>query len=180
MRVLATIAVLASLSSPIFAAAKSEHRPWTAHVLNRGNCVPGLIKAPSGPFALWLTCEGALGTYLSIGYVGPMGARGADAWTIGDRWWHAPRWGDDVTSCVWNGDGTVLYVATSASHGTPGIFRLDLRKKAMQELTPKGLREDEEWEIFGVEGKGQALKLEHRIRGEIDTVLVYLPTETAR
>lgn len=176
-----TIWSVAALLLLCAAAKPTSFRPWIAHRLYEKDCATRLIRGPSGPFALWQSCEGALGTYLSVGYVGDMDAPVDEAWSIGERWWHDARWGDDVTSCVWNGDGTTLYVATSGIYGTPGVFRLDLRKKQVLEMTPGGPGEEEDsWEIVGVAGKGQALHVARRNRGEVDTVRMALSPENSR
>ena len=39
-----------------------------------GNCVPGLHPAPTGPFAVMIYCEDALGDHLAVIHAAPIGA----------------------------------------------------------------------------------------------------------
>jgi hypothetical protein len=88
-----------------------------------------LHSQPNGPFALFLFCEDALGSYISVLYANPIGAPATPAphrWRLDDRYWHDPLWGADVTSYAWAPDGKRLFVATSEIYGSGGLFELNL------------------------------------------------------
>lgn len=107
-------------------------------------CVNGLRPSTDGPFAALVSCEEALGSYLTVVYAGPMRTPKAGAWDIGTRTWHEPEWGDDVTSFVWGSKGKRLYVATSSVYGTGGVFQLELGDKRALKLFPAASTTDSE------------------------------------
>lgn len=96
----------------------------------KDGCTSGLYRGIYvSPFAVPVSCEDALGSYLSVVYSGTMGAPADGAWQIGVREWHEPEWGDDVTSYTWGAEGERLYVATSGAYGSGSVYALDLREK---------------------------------------------------
>src|SRR5882724_1364309 len=114
-------------------------RNWTKEP---GKCPHGLHRQPAGPFAVFLFCEDALGTYLGVLYSDPIGAPVAapfvNAWTLENRYWQDPVWSADVTGFVWNSKGSRLYVSTSEIYGSGGIFELDLPSRHARQLAPPG------------------------------------------
>ena len=101
-------------------------------------CSTGLRLPPAGPFAVFLFCEDALGTYLAVVHLGPLGQPSAGPWTLDDRYWYEPLWGADVTGYRWSSDGTRLYVTTSDAYGSGGGYCLDLGKRHASQLLPDG------------------------------------------
>ncbi len=104
-----------------------------------GNCPGGSHRQPNGPFAVALFCEDALGTYLSVIYIGPIGAPATQngRWTLADRYWHDPLWGSDVTWFKWSQDGTHLFISTSEIYGSGGFFELDVLKRTATQHCPR-------------------------------------------
>jgi hypothetical protein len=104
-----------------------------------GSCPHGLHAQPNGPFALFLFCEDALGSYLSVIYAAPIGAPATPAphrWRLNDRYWHDSLWGSDVTSYAWSPDGSRLFVATGEIYGSGGLFELNLRERKSRQISP--------------------------------------------
>src|SRR5262245_55194125 len=98
------------------ASSSDEHaeRLWRKQT---GSCPQGIHRQPSGPFAAFLFCEDALGAYLAVMYIEPLGAPAAQpfagAWELDNRIWQDGLWASDVTSFAWSPDGKRLYVTTS-------------------------------------------------------------------
>ena len=128
--------VLAVLLS-VFPAASRAQETWDRAP---GGCPAGLHQQPNGPFAVFLFCEGALGTYLSVVYRGPIGAPSTQngRWTLYDRYWYDNVWGSDVTGFRWSKDGTHLSISTSSIYGSGGYFDLDLQLRTAKQRLPKG------------------------------------------
>jgi len=105
-----------------------------------GDCPTGLHRQPNGPFAVVLFCEDALGTYLAVVYLDPIGAPLTEngKWDLNNRYWHEPIWGSDVTGFQWSKDGTKLLVSTQGVYGAGGFFELDLRGRTFTQRLPKG------------------------------------------
>ena len=112
----------------------SEKREWT-----RGKCVTGFYRYPGHPFTVALFCEDALGAYMSVVHLGPIGAPATQngRWTLKDRYWHDPLWGSDITGFKWKKDGTHLGVSTSPIYGSGGFFELDLKSRTVKQILPK-------------------------------------------
>jgi hypothetical protein len=85
-------------------------------------CSTGLRIPPAGPFAVFLFCEDALGTYLAVVRLGPLGQPSAGPWTLNDRYWYEPLWGADVTGYRWSSGG----------------YCVDLGKRHASQLLPDG------------------------------------------
>jgi hypothetical protein len=127
------LAVLASANlSPSWAQEKWEKV--------QGDCPAGIHHQPNGPFAVVLFCEEALGTYLAVVYIEPMGAPSTPngKWGLNDRYWHDAEWGADVTGFRWSKDVTRLSVSTSSIYGSGGFFELDLQVRTAKQRLPKG------------------------------------------
>ena len=105
-----------------------------------GHCPGGIHRQPGGPFAVALFCEGALGTYLSVIYLGSIGAPATQngRWRLADRYWHDPVWGSDVTGFKWSRDRTHLLVSTSGIYGSGGFFELDVLARSAIQRLPQG------------------------------------------
>jgi len=105
-----------------------------------GKCPHGLHSQPNGPFAVFLFCEDALGSYISVLYADPIGAPATPAthrWRLDDRYWYDPQWGADVTSYAWSPDGKRLFVATSEIYGSGGLFELNLQERTARQILPR-------------------------------------------
>ena len=136
MLVYALIFWLISLMS----AHATELEKWEAH---SGDCLNGIHHQPNGPFAIVLFCEDALGTYLSVIYIDPIGASRIPLteiyrWNFNDRYWHEPVWGSDVTGFLWSKDGKKLLVSTHKVYGSGGLFELDLMQRISSQRLPLG------------------------------------------
>lgn len=107
---------------------------WALGDSARGDCRGGLEYGPGHSYAIWETCEGALGDYLTVIRASSLGAPVDGAWKIGNVAWHADLWGDDVTSHLWSRDGKCLLVTTSNVYGTAGVYSLNLRQKQVTVL----------------------------------------------
>lgn len=132
----ALLAVLASHARS-FASDDPAGRLWKRSL---DRCSPGLHRQPDGPFATLLFCEDALGDYLAVVYLEPMGRPAAvpfaAAWKIDDRVWQEGLWAADVTSFAWSPDGKRLYVTTSEVYGSGGLFELDLVSRKARQIAP--------------------------------------------
>src|SRR2546426_7202701 len=118
----------------VSAGAFPKDRAWVAVNVERLPCANWGHAAPRGPFAIWTSCEGALGRYAGIIYAGPTGARRDTAWSEGDQWWYGAEWGDDITSYVWNTTGDTAYVATGGIYGSGKVFLLDIWRRRAEEI----------------------------------------------
>jgi hypothetical protein len=105
-----------------------------------GKCTTGVYRYPRTPFAVTLFCEDALGTYMSVIYLEPIGAPSTTngRWKLEDRYWHDPLWGSDITGFKWAKDGLYLLVSTSPIYGSGGLFELNLESRTAKQLLPKG------------------------------------------
>jgi hypothetical protein len=106
----------------------------------QGNCAPGLHSSPTGPFAVMIYCEDALGDHLAVIYAAPIGAPVDESgkWSLKNRYWFDPLWASDITGFKWSSDGHELFVSTSGIYGSGGLFKLDLFKRKSTQLLPKG------------------------------------------
>jgi hypothetical protein len=131
--------LLASISVAPGCLAGTASPPTARWQWDRGaeKCTPGLYPQPSGPFAVLLFCEDAIGDYISVVHLRPIGAPTAGAWSTQDRYWYEPLWGDDVTGFRWSSDGKTLFVTTSEIYGSGGAFALFLANRQSRQLLPK-------------------------------------------
>lgn len=132
------VAVITSLLMLIASiAASAQEYSWQQAP---GNCVPGLHSSPKGPFSVMIYCEDALGVYLAVIRVAPMGAPADQSgkWSLEDRYWFDPLWASDITGFKWSSDGRKLFVSTSEIYGSGGLFELDLFKRKATQLLPEG------------------------------------------
>jgi len=128
-------------------------------------CKPGVYRQPKGPFAVVLYCEESLGNYLSVLYLDPLGGR-ADRvtghWTIGDRYWHQPEWGSDVTGFAWSTDGR-LFVSSNNVYGEGGLYEVNpiqrLAKRLLPKTLDKGQRTGPGYVLYGVDSQKSLLRI---------------------
>jgi hypothetical protein len=147
---------------------------WMAYQLRDGSCTDGLRLAPKGDSGVWVSCEDALGVYLSLGYIGKMGRPRVGSWTIGERWWHEDAWGNDVTSFVWDDSGKIIYVATAGTYGKGGIYAVDILRKMHRKMT-EAMNFDStmEYRILRVDKTRDALVATSGLEeGQVDTVII--------
>ena len=104
-----------------------------------GGCHSDLYRQPNGPFAVVLFCEDALGAYLAVVYIEPIGSPATEngRWKLNDRYWHDDLWGSDVTGFRWAKDGKYLFVSTSRIYGSGGFFELSLEMRTAKQRMPK-------------------------------------------
>lgn len=125
--------LLAFATAPAAESPPREKWEWTAT-----DCPTGTHRQPDGPFAVILFCEDALGSYLSVLHLDPIGAPFVDRWSLNDRYWHEPVWGSDVTGFKWDKDRKRLFVSTQGIYGAGGFFELDLQARKAKQVKPKG------------------------------------------
>jgi hypothetical protein len=136
-RVVSSLVIAASLvvSRPSFAGGPAAAPEWDSE---KTPCSTGLRPQPTGPYAALLFCEDALGDYLAVVRLKPLGQPSDGPWSLSDRYWHDPLWGADVTGYRWSKDGSSLYVTTSPAYGSGGAYRLDLAARRAYQLLPAG------------------------------------------
>jgi len=123
MRAFGLLAVLAFAGQPI-----------VAHPGHPAVCKDGAVKAPRGPFAVWVFCEDALGTHIGVVYANHMAAPSDGAWGINNRFWQEGAWPSDVQTFAWSEDGARLFVSTGAVYGSSTLYQLDLSDRRVYEL----------------------------------------------
>jgi len=133
-----TVSSLVVTASLILSIPSSSGAPPAAAEWNceKSPCSTGLRPQPTGPYAVLLFCEDALGEYLAVIRLKPLGLPSEGPWSLSDRYWHEPLWGDDVTGYRWSKDGSSLYVTTSPVYGSGGAYRLDLAARRAYQLLP--------------------------------------------
>ncbi|MCP4326198.1 MAG: hypothetical protein GY787_31055 [Alteromonadales bacterium] len=88
-------------------------------------CLEGVHQQSNGPFAIFVFCDDALGSNISV-FLKDIGAPFSGKYSLGSRFWQGQLWSNDVTSFVWLENRTELLVATSGSYGSGGIYLLNL------------------------------------------------------
>ena len=118
--------------------ALADHNDYAAWEASRKPCVPGLELLPESPYGLIRYCEGALGTYIAIVQIGPIGAPSnkSGKWTLINRYWMEAPWSDDVTGFHWDPSSQVLNVSTSPIYGAGAYFALALPYRSVKQLLP--------------------------------------------
>ena len=170
---LSTIVLLLGTSVAL-GATRSTPKP----VVVMGACKPGLHAAPEGPFAVFLGCEDALGSYLTVVYSGLMGVADG-AWRIdGERFWYEATWGEDVTSYAWDSRGQGLYVATSGIYGTGGVHALDLRGRRSRRLLGAEDGSETLFTITKLDEKAKRLEVVREEDGRRTPMFVSLATDS--
>jgi len=121
------------------------------------SCMHGLKKIQNTPYAVMMFCEGALGNYLSITYVGWMSAPVDGTWSLNNRHRQNEAWGLDVTSYFYDPPTFLLYIATSELYGEGGIYRLNLHNKKFRKLTFDTEKEGKEFKLKSIDHKRRRL-----------------------
>jgi len=124
-----------------------------------GVCRDGIIRAPSGPFAVWVFCEDALADHIGVVYADQMGSPISGAWSITDRFWQQRIWAADVQTVAWSKDGARLFVSTGAVYGSSGLFQLDLAERKAYQLIAEA--PDHNVQILAVDPSVVRYRLEH-------------------
>jgi len=91
-------------------------------------CVDGTHKQPNGVFAIYVFCDDALGTNVSI-FLKKLGAPLSGKYALGKRFWQDKEWSNDVTSYVWLKDKRYLLLATSGIYGSGSLYLLNLEEQ---------------------------------------------------
>jgi hypothetical protein len=110
------------------------------------DCVHGLHQQPGGgPFAVFLSCDDALGANIGVintipgagpGMIDLGEAKEWGHWDVNDRFWQERAWATDVKAFAWSPDLRSLYVCTSEVYGTGALYKLDLVNKTARQLLP--------------------------------------------
>jgi len=112
-------------------------------------CKEGVHKQPKGQFALYVFCDDALGTNISI-FLNDLGAPLRGAYRLTNRFWQSDDWGADVTSFAWLPDNKSIIISTSAIYGSGKVFKLQLESKKVEIIynpTPGEIENIEEAKI---------------------------------
>src|SRR5438876_3349972 len=117
-----------------FAGQQTVVQPVVVHSADAVRCKDGVVAAPTGPFAVWVFCDDALGTQIGVVYARNMGAPNDGAWGLNNRFWQEGAWTSEVQTFAWSTDGTSLFVSTGAVYGSSGLFQLDLHNRKAREL----------------------------------------------
>ena len=92
------------------------------------SCIGGVHEQPNGLFAVYVFCDDALGTNISI-FLKDLGAPLRGPYTLTKRFWQNEEWGADVTSFAWLPDHKTLLLATSAIYGSGKVYKINLETK---------------------------------------------------
>ena len=120
-----------------FALARGSVEKWE---WGPGQCASAVYSHPRSPFAVALFCEDAIGTYISVIHLGPIGAPASKngKWALEDRHWYDSLWSADITGFKWAEDGLSLTVSTSPIYGSGGYFELNCQTRTVKQLLPDG------------------------------------------
>ena len=94
-------------------------------------CKEGVHKQPKGQFALYVFCDDALGTNVSI-FLSDLGAPLRGSYRLTKRFWQSDEWGADVTSFSWLPSNKYLLLSTSAVYGSGKVYKLNLESQASE------------------------------------------------
>lgn len=169
--------LLASLS-PVNVRAETQDKAGVVVNLRGLSCPKGIHKQSGGPFAVLVSCEDALGSYLGVLYYVPMGASGVAKWSLADRFWQEPIWSHDVTSYIWSNDGKSLYVTTSGVYGEAGVYCVDLFERKSVRLYPKVNSKEpteDEYQLKSADFRKGSLLVTHEVESKTETITVPLP-----
>ena len=89
-------------------------------------CKNGVHPDPSGPFAVYVFCDDALGTNIAVFYA-TLGGPRFEKWTLTRRFWQDQPWATDVHALGWVPKRSLLVVTTSEIYGEGAIYLLDLK-----------------------------------------------------
>src|SRR5436190_23122913 len=91
-----------------FAGQQTVVHPVVVHSVDAVRCKDGVVAAPTGPFAVWVFCEDALGTQIGLVYARTMGAPNDGAWGVNNRLWQDGACTADVQTVALPPDGPSL------------------------------------------------------------------------
>ncbi len=100
-------------------------------------CIEGEHKQPEGKFSIYVFCDDALGTNISI-FLKDLGAPLLESYRLTKRFWQSDSWGADVTSFSWLPGNEYILISTSKIYGTGKVYKLNLKKqKSVVVYNPK-------------------------------------------
>jgi len=120
-------------------------------------CVDGVHQQLNGPFAIYVFCDDALGSNISV-FLKDLGAPFSGKYSLGSRFWQGQLWSNDVTSFVWLENRTELLVATSGGYGTGALYLLNLNEQESKILFKV---ENADIQLLKVKGNDIDLKYEN-------------------
>ena len=102
-------------------------------------CKEGVYKQPKGLFAVYVFCDDALGTNISV-FLDDLGAPLRGPYRLTNRFWQSDSWGADVTSFAWLLDNESIVISTSAIYGTGKVYKLNVESQRSEVIytPPKG------------------------------------------
>ena len=95
-------------------------------------CPQGVHEQPNGIFAIYVFCDDALGTNVTV-FLDKMGAPIHQDYNLGNRFWQNQEWAFDVMSFAWLPNNKLL-LSTSAIYGTGAVYLLDPSQKSSKVL----------------------------------------------
>jgi len=156
MKPISFLIIFILLATPGLSQESIETWEW-----NPDRCISAVHPHPHSPFAVALFCENAIGTYLSVVHLGPIGASASKngRWTLENRYWYDSLWSSDITGFRWSKDGMQLTVSTSPIYGSGGYFELDLKTRTAKQLLPEGAAVSVDKPGPGYDISGRIIKL---------------------
>jgi hypothetical protein len=100
---------------------------------------------------------------------------GNERWTIGNRYWSDPDWGNDVTAYFYDQDSGKLYLSTSGFYGSAGVYILDVRQRTYERTKFRdepGTTEEGRYTILSSRGGALCVRYEDTSITFEDTVLL--------
>jgi hypothetical protein len=102
--------------------------PVSVIPLSAKHCTEGEHQQPEGPFVIYVFCDDALGTNISV-FLKELGAPFMGAYRLTKRFWQSDEWGADVTSFAWLPNNKSILISTSAIYGSGKVYKLDLESQ---------------------------------------------------
>ena len=100
-------------------------------------CTEGEHHQTEGPFVIYVFCDDALGTNISI-FLKELGAPFMGAYTLTKRFWQSYEWGADVTAFSWLPGSEYVVISTSKIYGSGKVYKLNLKEqKSVVVYNPK-------------------------------------------
>ena len=91
------------------------------------SCPQGVHEQPNGLFAIYVFCDDALRTNVSV-FLNKMGAPIHQDYNLGNRFWQNQEWAYDVMSFAWLPENKII-LSTSAIYGSGAVYLLDPNQK---------------------------------------------------
>lgn len=113
-------------------------------IVNISQGAPGshLFVQENGSFALILSCEDALGNYLTVSFWNNMGSPAIGNWKIDQRFWSEAIWSSDPQTFFWY-DKNFVVLSTSGVGGHGGIYLINLMDKKSKLIFQNSKHRDE-------------------------------------